>query len=220
MATLCTNVEIKSCKTYNKLKGKIIMINEKAIQEFEKSDKRFGTFIGKLFEDKPIRGAEIGVHQAIHSVKMLQSHSKLNFVGVDLWEKHIERNTKYLNSTGMLPAKFRDHKLATAWRYHSARVLQPFAGRFKLFCESSEENAERWDDEHFDFVYIDADHSYAGVISDIRLWWPKVKPGGMICGHDYACGGVTKALQSFFTEGVRHNIAHEKEGICWLRVKK
>ena len=53
MATLCTNVEIKSCKTYNKLKGKIIMINEKAIQEFEKSDKRFGTFIGKLFVDEP-----------------------------------------------------------------------------------------------------------------------------------------------------------------------
>lgn len=36
-----------------------------------------------------------------------------------------------------------------------------------------------------DLVYIDADHGYEGVKNDIISWLPKVRIGGIICGHDY-----------------------------------
>lgn len=36
-----------------------------------------------------------------------------------------------------------------------------------------------------DFVFIDGDHSAEAVSADIRAWRPKVRPGGMLCGHDY-----------------------------------
>jgi hypothetical protein len=39
-------------------------------------------------------------------------------------------------------------------------------------------------DSSVDVVFIDADHSYQAVRMDIRAWMPKIKPGGMICGHD------------------------------------
>lgn len=35
-----------------------------------------------------------------------------------------------------------------------------------------------------DLVFIDADHRYNSVKQDIDLWWPKVKVGGILCGHD------------------------------------
>jgi hypothetical protein len=35
-----------------------------------------------------------------------------------------------------------------------------------------------------DLLFIDGDHRYAGVRSDIALWTPKVRPGGIVCGHD------------------------------------
>ena len=37
----------------------------------------------------------------------------------------------------------------------------------------------------FDIVFIDADHRDYSVLSDCAAWWPLVKPGGVLCGHDY-----------------------------------
>jgi hypothetical protein len=36
-----------------------------------------------------------------------------------------------------------------------------------------------------DIVSIDALHDYDSVLEDIHLWWPKVRIGGMLCGHDF-----------------------------------
>jgi hypothetical protein len=39
--------------------------------------------------------------------------------------------------------------------------------------------------ESLDFVYLDANHNLENITRDIRLWWPKVKPGAIFGGHDY-----------------------------------
>jgi predicted O-methyltransferase YrrM len=36
----------------------------------------------------------------------------------------------------------------------------------------------------FDFIFIDADHSYKGVQSDFRVWSPMLKEGGLVAFHD------------------------------------
>lgn len=41
-------------------------------------------------------------------------------------------------------------------------------------------------DDHFDWIYIDADHSYEGVIRDARASRAKVKPGGYLVFNDFA----------------------------------
>ena len=60
-------------------------------------------------------------------------------------------------------------------------------------------------DGSLDFVYLDADHKYALVRADLAAWYPKVRPGGVVSGHDYldspnCCGsefGVKTAVREF-----------------------
>ena len=50
---------------------------------------------------------------------------------------------------------------------------------------TSEVAADMFEDFSLDFVYIDANHAYDFVKQDIKLWYPKVKQNGYLCGHDY-----------------------------------
>lgn len=50
-----------------------------------------------------------------------------------------------------------------------------------------------------DLVFIDADHSYEGVAEDVRAWWPVVRPGGWLSGHDWGLFGVTAAVTDWLS---------------------
>ncbi len=55
----------------------------------------------------------------------------------------------------------------------------------KLLRAPSVEGAAQFPDGHFDWVYIDGDHSYEAVLADLAAWYPKVKPGGQVACDDY-----------------------------------
>lgn len=55
----------------------------------------------------------------------------------------------------------------------------------KWIYEESVIAANQFSDNSVDFVYIDAKHDYNSVSEDITAWFPKVKFGGIIGGHDF-----------------------------------
>lgn len=79
----------------------------------------------------------------------------------------------------------------------------------------SAKSAEGFPDGYFDLVYIDACHEYDAALADIRAWLPKVRPGGVLAGHDYHLdySGVIKAVQEVFSG--RQNVV---EYNWWVRV--
>ncbi len=66
-----------------------------------------------------------------------------------------------------------------------------------------------------DVIYIDADHGYGSVKADIEAWMPKVRIGGLLCGHDYMDGwpGVTMAVDEMLP-GVARPVGHIW---CWRK---
>lgn len=71
-------------------------------------------------------------------------------------------------------------------RFDAARRVYPNIVKIKGF---SVEEAERFSDGELDAVYIDGDHSEAAFRADHAAWFPKVKQGGLIAGHDYCMVG-------------------------------
>ncbi len=58
--------------------------------------------------------------------------------------------------------------------------------RVTMYNGLSHEVLSRFPDAHFDWIYIDADHSYAGVVRDAAAAAGKVKPGGYLVFNDFA----------------------------------
>jgi hypothetical protein len=68
---------------------------------------------------------------------------------------------------------------------------------------NSQSVLNNFEDEYFDMIYIDGDHSYNGVKNDLNLSYNKIKSGGYICGHDYTTimfEGVVRAVNEFCEE--------------------
>lgn len=63
--------------------------------------------------------------------------------------------------------------------------LKEYEGRYEIHRKTSLEAAGDFENESFDFVYLDANHAYEAVRDDLAAWWPKVKRGGMLAGDDY-----------------------------------
>ena len=58
-------------------------------------------------------------------------------------------------------------------------------GQVEVHAGSTVSVAGNFPDASLDLVFIDADHRYEQTSADVRAWLPKVKPGGILCGHDY-----------------------------------
>jgi len=82
----------------------------------------------------------------------------------------------------------------------------------------SEEAAALEEDNSLSLVFIDADHTYEGCKKDIELWWPKLKKGGVMLGHDYGphFEGVVRAVDERF--GSPDDLS-EGEYAIWKAVK-
>lgn len=83
--------------------------------------------------------------------------------------------------------------------------LRPYGERSEIWRMTSVEGAVEVADASLDFAYIDARHDYESVLEDLEAWFPKVRPGGIFAGHDYASGvfeqgdfGVKRAVDEFF----------------------
>lgn len=86
--------------------------------------------------------------------------------------------------------------------------------------EYSEDAAPLFDDESIDMIFLDGNHSYEYVKKDTGLWWPKVKDGGFLSGHDYKDRpwlGVIPAVDEFLEENDLE--LYDNNHVTWV-VKK
>ena len=134
--------------------------------------------------------AEIGVRGGRSGAHMLKYCSKIKTLyGVDLRKPDAERSP--------------------IWKHDRVRFIQGW----------SHEVAEQFEDRSLDLCFIDADHSESSVRADLAAWAPKVKPGGILAGHDYGSKnhvGVKIAVDDFFKTHP-HPVHLDADKVWWTR---
>ena len=126
-------------------------------------------------------GAEIGVQNGSYSEKLLDNWNGACLFSIDAWKQFKESD--YKDVANVSNWEHLKNYAATCMK------LRRFGERSIIWRMTSEEAASIIPNQTLDFCYIDADHSYDGVIQDLELWIPKIKEGGIICGHDFIKDG-------------------------------
>ena len=87
--------------------------------------------------------------------------------------------------------------------------------RIDIHSMGSPQATSEFHDGQLDVCFIDAAHDYLSVTTDVTAWWPKVRSGGWLCGHDFSAQfpGVQRAVRNFAEQ---ERVMLMPAGDCWL----
>ena len=126
----------------------------------------------RFLNERGLVGAavEVGTHRADFADPFLcQWHGGLLWC-VDTWEENAHVHDSEGREGDYMVAERRLHK-------HGQRV--------KLMRMRSRDAVGHLPNRSLDFAYLDGRHERHLAAEDIGLWWPKLKPGGVLAGHDF-----------------------------------
>jgi hypothetical protein len=142
-------------------------------------------------------GVEVGVRDGWFSEMLLDRWRGRHLISVDPWREFGADEYKDLSNV----EQARQDELHRATGERLAR----FGERSSIWRMTGSEAAERLPHHSLDLVYLDARHDYDSVMSDLAEWHERLRPGGVIAGHDYVDGdfvdglfGVESAVNEFF----------------------
>jgi methyltransferase family protein len=149
--------------------------------------------------------AEIGTWRGDFAANVLSSTHPRQLSLVDPWEYREESAYEGALYGGQ----------THAGREEMESIYQSVVDRFRSNIERGEvvvkrmrsvDAAASFPDHSFDWVYIDGDHTYEAVRSDLEAYYRTVKPGGFLAGDDYGTAGwwddgVTRAVDEFAARG-------------------
>ena len=156
-------------------------------------------------------GVEVGVRRAHFSEHVLQQWKGRVLHLVDPWEHQDAVDAK---TTG---GKYQDVSNAPNAEHaenleHVKRTLSRFGSRFAIHRKYSVSAAREFADNTLDFVYVDARHEYEGCLEDLKAWYPKLRKGGLVSGHDFVpdCAEI----KSEFEKATEHGRSNHRPCHC------
>jgi hypothetical protein len=130
-----------------------------------------------------ITGAEIGVGRGKNAGQICKLVSGVKLFCIDPWEPYWRRRKKeHQEESFQAATKFLKNYDAEIIRKRSLDAVADF------------------EDSSLDFIYIDGNHEFDHIMSELIAWTPKVKIGGIVSGHDYAPRyrfGVMEAVNAY-----------------------
>ena len=145
-------------------------------------------------------GTWLGKSTNYLATKIKESKKNINFTTIDTF-KGTDDEELHQNIVG-------NYNGDIFYEFVDNTVLSNNYGNFEIIKDSSKNASNQFANNSIDYIMIDAGHSYDALIEDLKVWYNKVKPGGIVSGDDYGVfGGVTQAADEFFygqfTKGFR-----------------
>jgi len=123
-------------------------------------------------------GAEIGVYRGRNADNIL-SHTDAFLYLIDPWDLEQYEG----DDTGDCVAEGTQEELKKAKEECLERLKKHSIETDYSIIQRDHREVEL--EEKLDFVFLDGVHTYKGTIQQILQWYPQVKDGGLVIGHDW-----------------------------------
>ena len=146
---------------------------------------------------------------------MLTYWNGLKLTGIDPWKA-------FSFSGEHEPKDFVPQQTHDEFYKESQHRLAQFGQRSHLIRNTSRAASEQFEESSLDFVFIDAQHHFDAVLEDLTIWFPKLRPGGVLAGHDWGLDygpplfGVEKAVREFSKNHAIQNIHVTSDQWTWF----
>lgn len=158
-------------------------------------------------------GCEVGVHTGDTTKFILENLPKIKkYYAIDPWILYEMYDGRIYRKPGHQKYK----TMVLAFKNYQ-RNIRPYKNKVITYKLSSVEASINIAPNCLDWIFIDANHEYEYIKENLRIWSKKVKPGGLISGHDYGgkWGGIKKAVDEF----VPKNKLHIEKYTVWWYIK-
>jgi predicted O-methyltransferase YrrM len=150
-------------------------------------------------------GAEIGVLNGDTSHFLLRAFPELTLLSIDPYLPYDE------------VADERSLERMKLYERTAMQRLEEFGNRSVMFKATSLDVAVELAPGVIDFAFIDAIHSYEATRDDMNAWFPKVRSGGLLAGHDFRWTGVGKAVEEFCeTHNLKAKVTPESSDVWYI----
>lgn len=166
-----------------------------------KSRTEYLNVVRDLLGNKNPTCIEIGVADGTFSNQILDRLTPEKLYLLDPWQKGYDKNSKTKTYTGELSGLTTAYSNEDQKNKIEANLKEKIkSNQVALNQGYSYDFINSYKDGYFDFIYIDACHLYECVKADLEMFLPKLKSGGLMCGHDYfnySSFGVIEAVDEF-----------------------
>lgn len=126
-------------------------------------------------------GSWIGQSAVFMAENIRRKNLNVKFYTIDFFDTMPMKDASYEVKTEIA----REKKIFETYLENTAHVKDYII----TIIGDSKEVYKQFENESIDYLFIDGDHTHEGFAIDIKLWYPKVKWGGIVSGHDYIWGG-------------------------------
>ncbi len=163
--------------------------------------------------------AEVGVWKGEFSKKIYNYSFPKKLVLIDPWifDPNIRGCAPQVNGKEPLNQKYFDNaKISTFKKFKGVKNVN-------IVEKDSLTASSLYDNDYFDYIYIDGEHSYEAVLNDLTCWYPKLKKNGKIFGDDFYWReennlfSVKKAYEEFILEKKIKKWCVFKSQICLIK---
>lgn len=169
-------------------------------------------------QGKNIVGIELGLFSGDSFACILQACTNVKkLYGVDIWKPYSD----YVVSGDLNTPDYTNDQKVVEWAEMTCHHRIKWSGykdKAVIIKDYTDNAVKKFKNNYFDFIFLDAYLNYEHAKNDLKVWYPKLKKGGLYIGHDYHTHSIQQAVKEYREENnINNHMSVYDECFVWRK---